>query len=120
MPRRANLQIQWSPWFTRRDGASSPFWIPGAGSSGSRSSAQNRAALVPVDVDEVFEARVFNRKAELRWLNDPTGKHRTVVVAETPVSWLKADPSPTPCVGTINHWYVIREASRARTGRPPG
>jgi CRISPR-associated protein (TIGR03984 family) len=69
--------------------------------------AQNRAAIVPVNVEEVFEARVFNRKAELRWLNDPTDKHRTVVVAETPVSWLKADPSPTPCVGTIRQRYVI-------------
>lgn len=38
----------------------------------------------PVDFSAVFEARVFNEDAELRWLNDPghAGRHRAVILAE--------------------------------------
>jgi CRISPR-associated protein (TIGR03984 family) len=38
----------------------------------------------PVDIGSVFEARVFNERAELRWLNDPGPEqcHRAVILTE--------------------------------------
>jgi CRISPR-associated protein (TIGR03984 family) len=38
----------------------------------------------PVDIGTVFEARVFNETAELRWLNDPSTEqcHRAVILTE--------------------------------------
>lgn len=38
----------------------------------------------PVDMGSVFEARVFNEAAELRWLNDPGQEqcHRAVILTE--------------------------------------
>lgn len=38
----------------------------------------------PVDIGSVFEARVFNETAELRWLNDPSPEqcHRAVILTE--------------------------------------
>lgn len=38
----------------------------------------------PVDTSHVFEARVFNETAELRWLNDPSPEqcHRAVILTE--------------------------------------
>jgi CRISPR-associated protein (TIGR03984 family) len=38
----------------------------------------------PVDIRSVFEARVFNETAELRWLNDPGPEqcHRAVILTE--------------------------------------
>lgn len=37
-----------------------------------------------VDISSVFEARVFNASAELRWLNDPSTekRHRAVILTE--------------------------------------
>lgn len=38
----------------------------------------------PVEMSSVFEARIFNETAELRWLNDPRPEkhHRTVILTE--------------------------------------
>lgn len=38
----------------------------------------------PVDLGTVFEARIFNEKAELRWLNDPgpQQRHQAAILAE--------------------------------------
>lgn len=38
----------------------------------------------PVDLSSVYEARVFSKEAELRWLNDPTHekRHRAVILTE--------------------------------------
>lgn len=38
----------------------------------------------PVDIGTVFEARVFSKTAELRWLNDPSPEqyHRAVILTE--------------------------------------
>ncbi len=38
----------------------------------------------PVDLSAVYEARVFSKDAELRWLNDPTQeqRHRAVILTE--------------------------------------
>jgi CRISPR-associated protein (TIGR03984 family) len=37
----------------------------------------------PQPLATVFEARVFGPQAELRWLNDPAGRHRVVLLAES-------------------------------------
>lgn len=36
----------------------------------------------PIDVSKVFEARIFNDQAELRWLNQECGKGRSVLLSE--------------------------------------
>jgi CRISPR-associated protein (TIGR03984 family) len=38
----------------------------------------------PVELSAVYEARVFSKEAELRWLNDPTHekRHRAVILTE--------------------------------------
>lgn len=35
-----------------------------------------------MSLDRVYEARIFNSAAELRWLNDPCGEHRAVLLTE--------------------------------------
>lgn len=40
----------------------------------------------PVDLSDVFEARIFNDKAELRWLNQFNGRGRAVLLADAPIS----------------------------------
>lgn len=46
-----------------------------------------------INVDRVYEARIFNDRAELRWLNDPTpqGNHRAVILVDEDVSKQLAD-----------------------------
>ena len=39
-----------------------------------------------IDLNPVFEARVFNKKAELRWLNDCDGKGYAVLLSEEAIS----------------------------------
>ncbi len=43
------------------------------------------AAGRSLDISQVYEARIFTDKLELRWLNDPTAakQHRVVILAET-------------------------------------
>jgi CRISPR-associated protein (TIGR03984 family) len=43
------------------------------------------AAGCTLDISQVYEARIFTDKLELRWLNDPTAakQHRAVILAET-------------------------------------
>jgi CRISPR-associated protein (TIGR03984 family) len=47
----------------------------------------------PLDITSVFEVRVFNETAELRWLNDPGAeqRHRAVILTETDYSSLLTD-----------------------------
>jgi len=40
----------------------------------------------PIDLPDVFEARVFNSEAELRWLNQFNGRGRTVLLSDNPIS----------------------------------
>lgn len=40
------------------------------------------AVGTPIDLDPVYEARIFNQEAELRWLNTAAGKGRAVLVSE--------------------------------------
>lgn len=37
------------------------------------------------DMKQVFEARVFNKVSEMRWLNDPEGNHKTAILSELPL-----------------------------------
>ncbi|HEY5137967.1 MAG TPA: CRISPR-associated protein Csx19 [Methylococcales bacterium] len=39
-----------------------------------------------IDLNPVFEARVFNKKAEMRWLNDCYGKGYAVLLSEEAIS----------------------------------
>jgi CRISPR-associated protein (TIGR03984 family) len=51
----------------------------------------------PVDLSAVYEARVFSKEAELRWLNDPTHekRHRAVILTEqegpAPDGWQRSE-----------------------------
>lgn len=66
----------------------------------------------PMDIATVFEARVFNESAELRWLNDPSPekRHRAVILAESDHSeklpdWT-LDDSPT-VIETLPQTYLL-------------
>lgn len=58
---------------------------------------------------EVYEARVFNDAAELRWWNDPAeARHRAAVLTEepnSPVGWQLRDP--ITIAGTIAQTYLL-------------
>lgn len=66
----------------------------------------------PVDLSVVFEARVFSKDAELRWLNDPghEKRHRAVILAErdhsTPIgaSW---SSKRVPVIDTLTQTYLL-------------
>ena len=62
-----------------------------------------------IDLDDVFEARAFSTRAELRWLHEAGGKGRAVLLAEkTPVSptWNVAG-EPLRAYGTIDQTYLL-------------
>lgn len=66
----------------------------------------------PLDIAMVFEARLFNESAELRWLNDPSPEkcHRAVILAESNHSeklpdWTPGD-SPT-VIETLPQTYLL-------------
>lgn len=48
----------------------------------------------PVALDEFYEARIFNEEAELRWLNESTGRGRGVLLSESTI--------PEPCQKQFN------------------
>ncbi|NJP12383.1 MAG: TIGR03984 family CRISPR-associated protein [Cyanobacteria bacterium CRU_2_1] len=67
-----------------------------------------------VDFDPVFEARVFNSKAELRWLNETAGLGRAVLLSEDETlpefeqSVLdRPTKSPLSAVRTIPQRYLL-------------
>jgi len=74
----------------------------------------------PMDIATVFEARVFNESAELRWLNDPSPekRHRAVILAESDHSEKLPDWTPTdspPVIETLPQTYLLWGEG---TGRP--
>ena len=67
----------------------------------------------PVDIDSVFEARVFNETAELRWLNDPSPEqcHRAVILTEQDragvlVGWEQEKSRPS-VIQTLPQTYLL-------------
>jgi CRISPR-associated protein (TIGR03984 family) len=74
--------------------------------------ASDSATLQPLELDEVYEARVFSRSGELRWLNDPEGrKHRSVFLADEdmvkddiPSKWVRES---FPYIEKIEQTYVV-------------
>ncbi len=70
------------------------------------------AAGRAVDLSPVFEARLFNEDAELRWLNDPRGEqwHRTVILAHVDLAqklgegWSK---DPHDIIDTLDQTYLL-------------
>ena len=73
--------------------------------------------LLPADAGEVYEARLFNSKAELRWLNDPAGDHRSVLIAERRYGDRAVE---IPCVGRIHQTYIIWGKPHAPEKHPAG
>ncbi|MFO0878143.1 MAG: CRISPR-associated protein Csx19 [Gemmataceae bacterium] len=73
----------------------------------------------PIDLSAVYEARVFCKKAELRWLNDPTHerRHRAVMLSEQDRSvgegWQHSDLS---VIDTLPQTYLLwGEGTEAKT-----
>lgn len=74
----------------------------------------------PQDLLPVFEARVFNPTAELRWLNDPSGaeRHQAVILTEANCSGLLGHSwgaTSQDYAGTLPQTYLLWGAG---TGRP--
>jgi CRISPR-associated protein (TIGR03984 family) len=62
----------------------------------------------PIDLRPVYEARVFNRDAELRWLNTSGGRGRGVLISEQdfPGS-MPAELAPVEVVETVEQTYLL-------------
>lgn len=75
----------------------------------------------PVDLASVFEARVFNETAELRWLNDPGPEqcHRAAILTEQDRAGMLADWEPEKdrrtVIETLPQTYLLWGEG---TGRP--
>ncbi len=80
----------------------------------------------PVDLLPVFEARVFSKDLELRWLNDPghAKRHRAVILAEQDYSAPLGDlwnKKSRPVIGTLDQTYLLWGGGterRNQKGRP--
>jgi CRISPR-associated protein (TIGR03984 family) len=80
----------------------------------------------PVELSVVFEARVFSRDAELRWLNDPGNekRHQAVILTEQDhsaavgASWNR---KMVDVIGTLHQTYLLWGAGteRRRQGGQP-
>jgi CRISPR-associated protein (TIGR03984 family) len=62
-----------------------------------------------LDVKDVFEARVFNKQSELRWLKTPDGDGQAVLISELDISRYLKNPisSLTTDLDTIKQEYII-------------
>lgn len=66
-----------------------------------------------IDLDSVFEARIFNSKAELRWLNETGGFGRAVLISEDKTlpefkqSVLEQPESSLSAIRTISQYYLL-------------
>lgn len=64
-----------------------------------------------VNLEEVYEARIFNRDTELRWLNQSSGKGRAVLLtqAELPSEFQASLPEDVSFVAlnTLNQTYLL-------------
>jgi CRISPR-associated protein (TIGR03984 family) len=77
----------------------------------------------PLDIGAVFEARVFNETAELRWLNDPgpDQRHRAAILTEQDHSsalgdWQRPE-RPADVIEKLSQTYLLWGEG---TGRPIG
>jgi|DewCreStandDraft_2_1066082.scaffolds.fasta_scaffold00340_13 CRISPR-associated protein (TIGR03984 family) len=68
----------------------------------------------PFDISRVYEARIFNENAELRWLNDPgpAKQHRSVILAGSDLAHKLADRWEKPqktatIIHTLKQTYLL-------------
>ena len=68
------------------------------------------------DLNSVFEARVFNEVAEMRWLNDTSGNHTTAILSEKQLEFdgkkLEVDPK---VIGGLCQKYLLWGKSTGQT-----
>jgi CRISPR-associated protein (TIGR03984 family) len=66
------------------------------------------SGLLPVELDVVYEARVFHPGAELRWRNDPSSEqaHQTAILAETELT-LDWDRHEITALKTLGQEYLL-------------
>jgi CRISPR-associated protein (TIGR03984 family) len=84
------------------------FYSPESCALGQVASTQvtdSRDALV--NLDRVFEARIFNADYELRWLNDRSGLGTAVLLSETPIDNLAIDLNPISAIETQPQTYLL-------------
>ncbi len=61
-----------------------------------------------IDLNAVFEARVFNHTCELRWLNNSNGQGEAVLISENPItSYLETDIEPLKPLSTHEQQYLL-------------
>lgn len=61
-----------------------------------------------VNLDRVFEARIFNEHYELRWLNDRGGQGTAVLLSEEPItSYLKTNIPAITAIDTQKQTYLL-------------
>jgi CRISPR-associated protein (TIGR03984 family) len=61
-----------------------------------------------IDLSCIFEARVFNENAELRWLNEAQGQGRAVLLAEQDISaWLDESLVTITPVKILDQTYLL-------------
>lgn len=61
-----------------------------------------------LNLNDIFEARAFNKTSELRWLNKLDGKGRAVLISELDISkYLQESISPLTALDTIKQEYIL-------------
>jgi CRISPR-associated protein (TIGR03984 family) len=62
----------------------------------------------PINLDPVYEARIFNTNAELRWLNEAGGYGKAVVIAETKLDVTDfGGPTITETLAPLPQTYLL-------------
>lgn len=76
----------------------------------------------PLNTEDIFEARVFHKNAELRWLNNLNGKGRAVLISELNISisqYLQSYIPELAALDTITQKYILW-GEGVKTSSPPG
>jgi CRISPR-associated protein (TIGR03984 family) len=69
-----------------------------------------------LDLNRVFEARIFNQQAELRWLNQSNGTGRAVLLSQTDIHhYLTEDTPEIHAIDIIDSQYLLWGEGTDRT-----
>lgn len=73
----------------------------------------------PINTKDIFEARVFHKNAELRWLNNLNGKGRAVLISELNISqYLQSSLPELSALDTITQKYILWGEGVERSSLP--
>ncbi|HBL14421.1 MAG TPA: TIGR03984 family CRISPR-associated protein [Cyanobacteria bacterium UBA11162] len=60
-----------------------------------------------VEINSVFEARIFNEEAELRWLNERNGEGRSVLISEQNFNLCWKEIEELKAIAIQNQQYIL-------------